>query len=165
MVGFTELGDINEERTSLREQLAGRGEGGGIVPKRLAIHKLCIMARGLVKRINYPIGYFSLCGFGSDKLYPVWVRFKVDAVVSDGESPNRRFYRIHRPTDGSNLSEDGVVYWMQNRFDKASKIHSFCDVPHLIKTLRNNIKNSHGHNNTRNLMVSMKCKQNILLTV
>ena len=83
--------------------------------------------------------------------------FKVDALVSDGASPNRIFYRIYKLADGSNLSEDGVVYRMWNRFDKGSKIYLFCDVPHLMKTLRNNIENSHGHNNTRNLMVSMKC--------
>ena len=40
--------------------------------------------------------------------------FKVDALVSDWASPNRRFHRIHELADGSNLSEDGVVYWMWN---------------------------------------------------
>ena len=42
------------------------------------------------------------------------VGFKVDALVSDWASPNRRFHRIHKLADGSNLSEDGVVYWMWN---------------------------------------------------
>ena len=63
------------------------------------------------------------------------VGFKVDALVSDVESPNRRFYRIHELADGSNLLEDCEVHWMWNQFDKASKIYLFCDVPHLMKTL------------------------------
>ena len=62
------------------------------------------MARGLFEHINYPVGYFSSCRFDSDQLFPVlWqdigvlemVGFKVDALVSDGASPNRSFYKIH----------------------------------------------------------------------
>ena len=64
--------------------------------------------------------------------------FKVDAMVSDRASPNRRFYRLHQLLDRSNLSNDSVVYWVWNRYDKSRKINFFCDVPHLIKTLRNN---------------------------
>ena len=75
--------------------------------------------------------------------------FKIDAMVSDGASPNRRFYWLHQLADGSNLSNDGVVYWAWNRYDKSRKIYFFCDVPHLMKTLRNNLENFHGHNNTR----------------
>ena len=121
------------------------------------------MARGLFKHINYPLGYLSSCRFDSAQLFPVlWqatgilemAGFKVDAMVSDGASPNRRFYRLHQLADGSNLSNDGVVYWAWNHHDKSRKIYFFCDVFQLMKTLRNYLKNSHGHNNTRRLMVS-----------
>ena len=61
MVGFTELGDINEELNQFERTVSGE-----VVPTRLATHVLCIMARGLVKHINYPIGYFSSCQFDSD---------------------------------------------------------------------------------------------------
>ena len=84
------------------------------------------MARRLVKHINYTIGCFSLCGFDSDQLYPLlWqgTGFKVYALVSDGNF--RRFYRIHKLGDGSNLLQDGAVYWMWCRFDKTSKIGFF----------------------------------------
>ena len=60
-VGFTELADINEELNQFERTVSGE-----VVPKRLATHVLCIMARGLVKHINYPIGYFSSCQFDSD---------------------------------------------------------------------------------------------------
>ena len=78
-------------------------------------------------------------------------RFKVDAMVSDGTSPNRRFHWLHQLADGSKLSNNGVVYWVWNRYGRKT---FFCDVPHLMKTIRNNLENSHGHNNTRQLMVS-----------
>jgi len=79
------------------------------------------------------------------------VGFKVQALVCDGASPNRRFYRIGQNADGSNLSTDGVVFWFRNRYDCTRKIYLFSDPPHLLKTLRNNFENSHGHNNTRQL--------------
>ena len=114
LVGFTERGDINEELNQFERTVSV-----GMVSKRLTSYVLCIMARDLVKHINYPIGYFSSCGFDGDQLHPVlWqgigileiVGSKVDALVSDGASPNTRFYRIHKLADRSNLSEDGVVY-------------------------------------------------------
>ena len=74
------------------------------------------------------------------------VGFQVAAMVCDGASPNHRFYRIHELADGENKSPDGVVYWIYNRFDKRRKINLFRDVPHLLKTIRNNFGNSHGHN-------------------
>ena len=51
-------------------------------------------------------------------------------------------------------SPHGVVYCIYNGFDKTRKIYLFCYVPHLLKTIRNSFENSHGHNDTRNLMVS-----------
>ena len=158
IVGFTELGDINEEFNEFDRAFNGVNQ-----EKKLASHVLCVMARGLFKHINYPLGYFSSCGFDSAQLFPVlWhatgilemAGFKVDAMVSDGASPNRRFYWLHQLAGRSNLSNDGAVYWIWNRYDKSRKIYYFCDVPHLMKTLRNNLENSHGHNNTRQLMVS-----------
>lgn len=50
------------------------------------------------------------------------------------------------------------MYWCWNRFsesDNPRKIYFQCDVPHLLKIARNNLENSNGHNNTRNLMVGI----------
>ena len=66
LVRFTELRDINEKLNQFERTVSGER-----VPKKLAIHVLCILARGLVKHINYPIRYFSSDGFDSDQLYPV----------------------------------------------------------------------------------------------
>ena len=115
----------------------------------------------------YPFAYYAATGFTSDQLFPcVWEGFKVLETIGlkvvfftcDGASPNRRFYQLHELNDGENISDDGVVYWCWNRFsdfDEERKIYFICDVPHLIKTTRNNLENSHGHNNTRNLMVCL----------
>ena len=89
--GLMELGDINEELNEFDRAINGFNQ-----EKKLAPHVLCVMARGLFKHINYPLGYFSSCGFDSAQLFPVlWhatgilkmAGFKVDAMVSDGASP------------------------------------------------------------------------------
>ena len=158
IIGFTELGDINEELNEFDRAINGVNQ-----EKKLASHVLCVMARGLFKHINYPLGYLSSCGFDSAQLLPVlWhatgilemAGFKVNAMVSDGASPNRKFHRLHQVVDGSNQSNDVVIYWVWNHYDKSRKIYFFCDIAYLMKTLRNNLENSHGHNNTRQLKVS-----------
>ena len=157
VIGFTELGDMNNELNEFEKCMTDNK------PKELGTYVLCFMVSGLVKRLCFPVGYFSSQGFDSAQLFPiVWqairvletVGFQVAAVFCDGASPNRRFYRIHELADGENKSPDGAVYWIYNRFDKRRKICLFCDIPHLLKTIRNNFENSHGHNNKRNLMVS-----------
>ena len=111
--GLMELGDINEELNEFDRAINGFNQ-----EKKLAPHVLCVMARGLFKHINYPLGYFSSCGFDSAQLFPVlWhatgilemTGFKFDAMVSDGVSPNQRFYWLHQLADGSNLSNDCLL--------------------------------------------------------
>ena len=156
LVGFTEIGNINEELDEFERNLKGKTE------KKLATHVLCIMARGLFKHLNYPIAYYYCRGFNSDQLFPViWesVRvmemtgFHVRAFVCDGAAPNRRFYQLHRLPDEINVSQDGVVFWATNRYAESRRIYFICDAPHLLKTLRNNLEKSFGHKKTRNLMV------------
>ena len=50
---------------------------------------------------------------------------------------------------------DDVVYWTWNRINKGEQILFISDPPHLIKTLGNNLENSHGRLNTRHLIVSV----------
>ena len=121
------------------------------------------MARGLLKRFSYPVGYFSSRGFTSDQLFPVtWratrileaIGLEVVVVACDGATPNWRFFRTRTIENELNMSEEGVGYWVTNRYDLSRKIFFFSDPPHLVKTIRNNFENSGGHNYTRNLMVS-----------
>ena len=43
-----------------------------------------------------------------------------------------------------------------NDFNHGKDIYFVCDVPHLIKTTRNNLENAHGHLNSKNLMKNKK---------
>ena len=112
------MGDISEELNEFNHIINGVNR-----KKKLAPHVLCVMARGWFKHINYPLGYFSSCGFDSARLFLVlWkvtvilemTGFKVVTIVSDGALPNRRFYELHQLADGSNRSNEAVVYWVWN---------------------------------------------------
>jgi len=157
LIGFTELGSINDEMNKLENQV----KNNELSPPDLASHVLTIMARGVVKHFNYPIGYFATKSADADQLFHIiWEAvgvlemsgMRVVAFVSDGASQNRRFFAMHKLRDKSNVSPEGVVYWCINRFNITRKIYFFSDVPHLIKTIRNNIEKS-ATNGTRNLMV------------
>lgn len=166
MVGFTSLGNINDEINILEQQMS---KDNITEPPEIATHVLAVMARGIVKYFNYPIGYFATTSANSSQLYNIiWDGVaalemrgvKVLAFICDGASANRGFFALHKLADESNVSEDGVVFWTPNRFDKSRRIYFFSDVPHLIKTLRNNLEKS-SVNGTRNLMVSF-CDQGAL---
>ena len=118
--GLMELGDINEELNEFDRAINGVNQ-----EKKLASHVLCAMARGLFKHINYPLGYFSSCGFDSAQLFPVlWhatgilemTVFKVDAMVSDGASPYIGYisWQTH-PTSQMMVSSTGSETVMTNQ--------------------------------------------------
>ena len=79
---------------------------------------MSFMVRGTFKQINFPIAYFPSNGFISYQLHLcVWeavrilgsLGFKVRGLVSDGATPNRKFYQMHLHFDKNN-QEDGVTY-------------------------------------------------------
>ena len=169
MIGFTELGSINDEVDLLEQQMKNREVG----PPELASHVLTVMARGIFKHFNFPIGYFATKTADASELYNIlWEGvgalemsgIKVVAFVCDGASQNRRFFAMHRMEDDSNVSPDGVVYWTPNKFDKSRRIYFFSDPPHLMKTIRNNLEKS-TVGGTRNLMVNFNLIFNIIVII
>nr|XP_002733594.1 PREDICTED: uncharacterized protein LOC100373858 [Saccoglossus kowalevskii] len=67
LIGFTNLGDINEELMKL--------ENGCHIEKNkglgLASHVLVLMVRGLASSLQMSLGYFPTVGCKSDNLYPI----------------------------------------------------------------------------------------------
>lgn len=78
---------------------------------------------------------------------------KIRALVSDGASLNRKFYRMHAQVGVP--VEQGPVYSTPHPYDPERQMYFTCDPPHLIKTARNNFENSGWHNRTRLLEVSL----------
>ena len=107
---------------------------------------------------NLPFMWYPCCGFLSEHLWEaVWkatrvledLGLQVHAWVCDGASPNRKLFRIHKNVGGQYKDN---TYYTVNRYDRTRKIFFICDPPHLLKTTRNNLENSHGHNNTKSLV-------------
>lgn len=151
VVGFVDVGCIGNEILQFEKRCKD-----GDVP--IASHVMVLMIRGIFTSLRSPIGYFPSLSIASHQLYPcMWetvmlleaVGFSVRAFVSDGASPNTKFYRMHGP-------RDGLVYSTPHPASP-HKLYFFCDPPHLMKTTRNNWENSGYHNKTRNLHVSFLC--------
>ena len=72
------------------------------------------------------------------------IGLKVIAVVCDGATPNRKFFKMHG-------SSKGLTYKATNIYDNSRPVFFISDVPHLLKTTRNSWANSYAHKNSRKL--------------
>ena len=151
--GFTECGDINDViKDFVNNKIAEHDDD-------LATHIIAFMVRGIFSPLKQVFAYYPCRGFTAHQLYwSVWGAvaalesggFRVRALVSDGASPNRKFYRLHADmTDGHR-----PTYYTVNRFAPERRLYFVCDVPHLIKTTRNNLENSNWNKKTRRLKVN-----------
>ena len=109
----------------------------------------------LFTNLCYSFSYFASTGFTSAQLDPCTMEATqvleslgvlVRALVSDGASPNRKFYDIVSESVDS-------FYFTQNPFDRRRRIYLISDVPHLLKTTGNCFENSCWNKKTRNLHV------------
>ena len=151
IVGFTDITEVSNEVSYFERQCKGEAE-----PEE-ASHVLVLMVRGLCSSLHVPVAYYPTKGISSSELYPCiseaiiyleFAGFKVRSLVCDGASPNRKFFRLH-----GNGTSSSPTYSMANPVDPSRKVYFICDVPHLLKTTRNNLENSGYHNKTRNLTV------------
>ncbi|XP_047142661.1 uncharacterized protein LOC124816953 [Hydra vulgaris] len=165
MVWFTEIGSINELLVEFENKYSESKEKSQVedpTDRPVASYVTVLMVRGITSSLKYVFRHFaSHGGLMSSQLYfTIWegvrqlesIGLKVIAIAADGASPNRKFMRLHAWNTKKN-TKDGVIYWTWNEFCLQRKIFFICDVPHLIKTTRNNLENSHGNSLTKNLMI------------
>ena len=146
LVGFVDLGEeqVNEAFCSTDE---------------LATHALVFLVRGVATDLKYTLAYFLTKDVTSYQLMSLFWKavcvlelacnLWVCATVSDGASPNRRFYELHAEIAGN--SSEGIVHATVNLFCPSRKKIFFSDAPHLVKTTRNCLFNSGSGKRTRNL--------------
>ena len=150
LIGFCELGSVNEEFNNFERAMSETDE-----PPAEATHILTVMVRGIFSQLEAVLAHYPSVGFTSYQLYwVIWdavavaeaIGLKVRALVSDGASPNRKFYR--------HIAQDNE-YFTVNRFTTDNRrLFLISDAPHLMKTTRNNWENSGWNGNTRHLHVS-----------
>lgn len=71
----------------------------------------------------------------------------VIGTTSDGASPNRKLYRLHKPLDGD--APHDVCYRTINLFAPHRFVYFFADAPHLVMTTRNCLLHSGSGTCTR----------------
>jgi len=113
----------------------------------VATHVLVYYVRGLASNLKFSLAYFATKGVTSYQIMPTFWEavtilemicgLKVIAAVSDGASPNRKFYKMHHLLDEKDESE-AIVHRTINLFAATQRyIWFFADAPHLMKTTRN----------------------------
>ena len=146
LIGFVDLGDEVSNAAAFDE------------PTAIATHVLAFMVRGIASDLKYILGYFSTDNLTSYQIMPVFWKavsilelscnLWVCAAVSDGASPNRKFYDLHIGLIGADHSDD-VIHKTVNLFAPSRFIYFFSDAPHLVKTARNCLFNSGLGKHTR----------------
>ena len=148
LVGFADLDKMNNDMLNLANP--------GVSPST-ATHVIAFMVRSLTGKFKAVVAHYPTNQVTGWQLYNTiwkvvrWVEYgglKVRALVSDGATPNRKFYRMHRG------GTEELCYYTKHYLDDDRKLYFICDVPHLIKTTRNNWENSHWNQQTRFLRVS-----------
>lgn len=145
LVGFTNLGD-----TELNYAVLEKVDD-------VATHALAFLVRGLCTELKFCLAHFATTGVTAAQLMPLFwdavciletsCNLWVIATTSDGASPNRKMYRMHKALDGD--SDKDVCYRTINMFAPDRYIYFFSDAPHLIKTARNCLSNSGSGSCTR----------------
>ena len=145
LIGFTDLGDPDLNFGSLEKT------------DEIATHALAFLVRGVCTELKFCLAHFATTGVTAAQLMPLFweavcilettCNIWVIAATSDGASPNRRFYRLHKPLDGD--ADTDVCYRTINLYAPHRFVYFFSDAPHLVKTTRNCLLHSGSGTCTR----------------
>ncbi|PIK40700.1 hypothetical protein BSL78_22455 [Apostichopus japonicus] len=73
-------------------------------------------------------------------------RWHPDIIKCGRASQNKKFFKLHEKH-----TTDALTYFTKTLTGVGKRIYFFCDVPHLLKTTRNNWENSGYNSRSRNL--------------
>ena len=146
LLGFTNLGDIDTRLTQLERSIE-RGKSESLP---LTNTMLVFMVRGLFSGLQFPYAQFPCASLSGDQLFPLFWEavarlerygVKVLGLTCDGLAANRRFFKLHNDSQGTELT-----YKVPNPYtDEPRPIYFMSDPPHLLKTVRNCWANKHRH--------------------
>ena len=165
VVGFVDMGDVNNELADLERECSTADQHPTI-----ATHILVLMVRGVFTGLRFPYAHFPTTTSKAEQLFDiVWEaieriehkKLKVIVVCSDGASTNRKIFRMHGE---SSCQPYHPVYKTTNRYSEEERpVFFMSDVPHLLKTTRKNWSHSFAHGCTRKLWVSYNVYQYIMV--
>lgn len=121
LIGFTDLGDLDLNYGVLEKT------------NEIATHALAFLVRGVCTELKFCRAYFATTGVTAAQMMPLFLEavailetscnLWVIVATSDGASPNRRFYRLHKPRDGG--ADTDVCYRTVNLFAPHRFIYFF----------------------------------------
>uniref|UniRef100_A0A1X7VKG8 Uncharacterized protein n=2 Tax=Amphimedon queenslandica TaxID=400682 RepID=A0A1X7VKG8_AMPQE len=139
LIGFRDMGDINEHLLQLERQIDTNEQNRN--NQVLASSVLVLMIKRLFTKLVFPYASFPTTSLTGDQMVPILYEaivlriekcgFKVACITLDGNSANRKFFKLI----GRHSSE--VMYYTKNPCSLTCNVYFISDPPHLIKTIRN----------------------------
>ena len=127
LIGFTDLGDLELSYGALMKV------------DEIATHALAFLVRGICTQLKLCLAHFASTGVTATQPMPLFWEavcmlettrnLWVIGVTSDGASPNRRFYQLHKPIDGDAAHD--VCYRTVNLYAPHRFVYFFADAPLL----------------------------------
>lgn len=142
LIGYVDLGDVELNYAALKKT------------DDIASHVLVFLIRSIVNPLKFTVANFATKSVTAPQLFVLFwkavgvledANLKVMAVTSDGASANRTMYQMHEVMKHSVITsyqEKNIVYKTKNRHAPERDLYFICDVPHVIKTARNNLSHS-----------------------
>ena len=94
VIGFINLGNINDELLSLEQEFLSDQDH-----RPIANHLLVLMVRGIFLKLEFPLAHFGTAGVTADQLFPIGrcsssrgIGLKVIFITADNASPNKKFF-------------------------------------------------------------------------
>ena len=145
LIAFTDLGDPELNFAALEKA------------DTIASHVLVFLVRRMCTELKFGLAHFATTGNTAAQLMPLfWEAICIletscnlwfVAATSDGASPNRRFYRLHKALDGG--ADGDLCYRTVNLYAPHRFIYFFFKCTTSCETTRNCLKSSGSATCTR----------------
>ena len=150
-VGYVKISDVDQAVNELKAYLDNIEEE----QPEIATKVLSFMIKGICNSIKEVVASYSMNKLVKEKLFKLtWnvitecerSGVQVICMTSDGNSVNRAFFKMNTPI---HPTESGIVYDTWNNAAPDRPLYFMSDVPHLVKTIRNNFFNSRPYKNAK----------------
>ena len=132
LIGFIDLGDLDTNYSTFSDL------------DKVASHILVYYVRGLCSDLKFAFAYFATHSVTSFQIMTTFwkaisilektCKLPVITVVSDGVSPNRKFYSLHAPLDELNTKD--VTYRTVNLFEPNQMLCIFSKQLEIVYTIQ-----------------------------
>ncbi|KAK3931225.1 LOW QUALITY PROTEIN: Transposable element P transposase [Frankliniella fusca] len=144
LVGYTKITEVEKCLNEFQSYL----DNTEVPEPDRASKMLSFMVKGVCNGVKEVVASYSVNRLSKEKLYSVtWnviaycerTGIQIIAFTSDGNASNRAFFKMNTAISPT---KNGVVYDTINKAAPSRPFYFISDLPHLVKTIRNNFFNS-----------------------